>query len=154
MTTHLQTESANHTTTPADSGYGGRPDLYIGSFSACLAAEMAIYKLGGFVTDHNGELVEVTPERVVVRLGHRRMFPLFRGPALQRPIEIEVRFGDDIVPTPGSRRTGATRVEVTVSIRPVGWNRDEKQFEDRARELMRTIREYFMADQDQAAAPR
>src|SRR5262249_18386095 len=36
------------------------------SFSAVLAADMAVHKLGGFVKDHHAQLVDVARDRVVL----------------------------------------------------------------------------------------
>src|SRR5262249_14435276 len=47
---------------------------YASSFHACTAAEMIVYKLGGFVTEVDARLLEITPERVRLRLGRPGMF--------------------------------------------------------------------------------
>ena len=55
-----------------------RPFEFYSSFSAVLAADMVIHKLGGFVKDHHAQLVDVSRDRVVLRLLAGGLFRILR----------------------------------------------------------------------------
>lgn len=119
------------------------PFLYTGTFQACLAADMAIYKLGGFVDDNKARLKEVAPKRAVIRLGSAGLLPFWGRTDDRRPIELVVEFGNERL---ADRQTASHRVDVTVRIRPLGWVRDAEAFRRRARRTMKDLRSYFVAD--------
>lgn len=120
--------------------------VFSGSFEACVAADMIVYKLGGFVNDECAKLVEVTPKRAVIRLGSRSMFPFWRDKGDRQPVEMVVEFGEQKnVPT--RRRHAASRtVAVEVRIHPLDSTRDADAFQRRARRIMKTLRSYFVAN--------
>src|SRR6185369_6339882 len=68
------------------------------SFYACVAAEMVVYKLGGFVNDEKAKLVEVTPTRALLKLGNVGLLPFWGGTDEKRPVEVEIDFGHDASP--------------------------------------------------------
>ncbi|MEX0701748.1 MAG: diguanylate cyclase [Planctomycetales bacterium] len=120
------------------------PFLHSAVFQACVAADMIVYKLGGFVTDHHARLVEVAPKRAVLRVGRSGLLPFWGNVDDRRPVEIEVEFGDE---TPGHvrRRRGSPEVPVEVRIRPLGWIRSSDVFQSRARRVLKSLKAYFVA---------
>jgi diguanylate cyclase (GGDEF)-like protein/PAS domain S-box-containing protein len=60
----------------AESEVSQAPFVYESTFHACIAANMIVYKLGGFVRDEHGALTEVSPTRAVIRLGRRNLLPI------------------------------------------------------------------------------
>jgi len=121
------------------------PFLFVGHFDACIGADMIVYKMGGFVSDHRATLVEVTPNRAVVRMGSRGLLPFWGGSDARRPIELEIEFGDQ---TPGRSkpsRSASRQVDVEVRVRPLGWIRDVEVFQARAKRVMKVLRSYFAA---------
>ena len=68
------------------------PFVHESTFQACIAADMIVYKLGGFVRDEHGALTDVTETRAVVRLGRRGFLPfLNRSSESRRPDDGRVR---------------------------------------------------------------
>jgi diguanylate cyclase (GGDEF)-like protein/PAS domain S-box-containing protein/putative nucleotidyltransferase with HDIG domain len=119
---------------------------YTGTFNACVAADMIVYKLGGFVNDAHAKLVEVSPKRAVVRLGNCGLLPIWGRSDAKRPVELVVEFGNDPPNLPRSRRVASQQVPVSVRIRPLGWVRSTKVFQARARRVMNIMRSYFAAE--------
>ena len=121
------------------------PFLFTGSFSACIAADMVVYKLGGFVTDQRARLLEVTPQRAVMRLGNRGLLPFWGGSDENRPVELEVEFDDTPVGAPRGGSAQSLPVCVNVRIRPLGWIRNADVFQGRARRVLKELRSFFAA---------
>ncbi len=122
--------------------------IYRGNFHAVIASDMLVYKLAGFVDDHPAKLLEVTPERVVMRLGNRGVIPGWGNNDSRRPVTVEVVIGKEETPEPGKKRARAKRVEIHVTIRPVGWIRKSEVFKTRAAGVMKDLKSYFIADMD------
>jgi diguanylate cyclase (GGDEF)-like protein len=120
--------------------------LLTSTFQAFVAADMIVYKLGGFVHDEGGRLVEVTPKRAVIRMGDRGLLPIWGNADTRQPVEIEVTFGDDPAPNTRNGKGVSPRVQVGVRIRPIGWVRDAKIFDRRAKRVLKTLRSFFAAN--------
>jgi hypothetical protein len=118
------------------------PFLFTGSFLACIAADMIVYKLGGFVNDQKASLKEVTAKRALIRLGSRSILPIWGSADDCRPVELTVEFGDETT-TRGSRVT--RKVPIKVHIRPIGWVRKPEVFQTRACGVLKLLRSYFVA---------
>ncbi len=111
------------------------PYVFEGTFHACIAADMIVYKLGGFVRDEHGTLSEVSETKAVIKLGGRGISSL-----LGKIAEVATRHGGrqirqrkgDAVAAPtsgleasqhqGPRRTNrlATQRREVPTPRPVG----------------------------------
>ncbi len=113
---------------------------------ACVASDIVIYKLGGFVDDHRASLREVTSERVVIRIGSRGILPFWGGSDRTRPVEMELEFGDRITKTRRRSKEASSRVEIQVRIRPIGIARNREAFQARAKRVLHALREYLVAD--------
>lgn len=122
--------------------------VYKGAFQAVVASDMLVYKLAGFVDDYQAKILEVNPERVVMRLGSRGVIPGWGSTDARRPVTIEVVIGKEEAPEPGKKRARAKRVEVLVTIRPVGWIRKQDVFQHRAANVFKYLKGYFIADMD------
>jgi diguanylate cyclase (GGDEF)-like protein len=122
------------------------PFLFVGRFEACVAADMVVYKMGGFVNDHSAQLIEVTPKRAVVRMGRRGLLPFWGSVDDRRPIELEVEFGDQSNERGRKQRAAAQFVGVDVRIRPLGWVRDAEAFQARSKRVLKVLRSYFAAE--------
>ncbi|MGH7127947.1 MAG: GGDEF domain-containing protein, partial [Planctomycetaceae bacterium] len=122
------------------------PFVFRGHFQACVAADMIVYKLGGFVTDENARLVEVRNGRAVVRHGSRGMVPFWGRTEDRQPVELVIDFGEDHSRRGGDRRHAARKVDVDVCIRPIGWVRKPDVFHARAQRVMRLLRSYFVGE--------
>lgn len=125
-----------------DGNESADPFTYVEHFRACVAADMVVYKLGGFVHDHKAKLLEVTSERALVRLGTRGLLPFWGGSDHSRPVTLEIIFGD-----PNRSRSPGRTVQVTVEVRvrPLGWIRNSDTFVARAKRGVKELRSYFAA---------
>lgn len=132
----LESQKAEQAEHPSD------PFLYETTFYACIAADMVVYKLGGFVTEHKAALVDVKPHRVVLRLGSRGFLPFWGSTDERRPVEIELQFGANSPSTPKRM----AQVAVTAKVRPLGWIRDRETFGNRAKRAVKQLRSYFAAE--------
>lgn len=121
------------------------PFLFINRFDACIAADMVVYKMGGFVNDHRAKLIEVTPQRAVLRMGRRGLLPFWGNVDSRRPIEIEIEFGDQ-VGCQRRQRTASRSVSVEVRVRPLGWIRNADVFQSRAKRVLKELRSYFAGE--------
>ena len=117
-----------------------KPFEFSGSFSAVTGANMVVHKLGGFVKEHNAEIVDVDRERVVLRLRGVGMFKLFRQTPDRQGLEIELLMEG------ASRATGQQKIGINVKMTPYGGYRNERFFNERARSVMKVLKEYFVSD--------
>jgi diguanylate cyclase (GGDEF)-like protein/putative nucleotidyltransferase with HDIG domain/PAS domain S-box-containing protein len=116
---------------------------YNTSFDACIAADMVIYKLGGFVTDENAKLVKVKSKSAVLRIGKGGLVPVWGSKPQRQPIEIRIDFGEENI-----HETRATKsVEIRVEIRPRGFPMSTRRFHERAVKIAKVLRSYFGAVQ-------
>lgn len=120
--------------------------VHRGSFYAVIAMDMIVYKLGGFVDDHQAKLMEVEPERVVMRLGNRGVLPGWGNQDARRPVTVEVVFGKEEAQQPDKQVARARRVEILTTITPVGRIRKDDVFQARASRVFKELRGYFLAD--------
>ncbi len=119
------------------------PLLYTSSFSAVVASEMVVYKLGGFVSDHKAVLLEVTTERVIMRIGRSSWLPSFSWTPPPPPVEIELIMAGL---SDSRSKTGSQRLRISTRVRPQSWVRDAKLFQQRAQLLVRELKQYFAAE--------
>ena len=119
------------------------PWLYSSGFNAIVGSEMVVYKLGGFVSDYEALLPEVTTERVIMRIGSSSWFSRFSWNPGPPPVEIEL-----IMAGLADRRakSNSQRLHISVNVRPRGWVRDSQTFQDRAHALVKELKQYFAAD--------
>ncbi len=120
--------------------------VYSKSFQACIASDMVVYKLGGFVSDFKAQLVEVTPKRAVLRVGSAGLLPFWGQSDERRPVEVDIDFSGQLPERRNTSRGGAPRVEITACVRPMGWIRNSDVFQARAHRVVKYLRSYFMSD--------
>ncbi len=119
------------------------PFLYVNTFCAITAADTVIYKLGGFVNDHYGVILDVTPHKVSLRLGSAGFWPFWGSTRRRQPVRVELSFGERIVAAGGR---GTPRVNIHTTIKPESRIRNREVFLDRAHQVMRELKAYFAAD--------
>ena len=143
-TCSLTTREMSEGTESSESSEGSSdPFVFETTFFALIAADMIVYKLGGFVSDHRARLLHVEARRAVLRTGRGGILPFWGSSDERRPVEVEIEFGDEQTARRGD--TASRQVEIRLRIRPIGWIRDSGVFQQRARQLTRTIRAYFVA---------
>ncbi|MBT6157344.1 MAG: diguanylate cyclase [Planctomycetaceae bacterium] len=116
------------------------------TFDACVAADMIVYKLGGFIDDHRARLIEVKPEFVKMQVGRRGLLPFWGSRDDRRPVLLEIKFGDGQSSRGHGAKKTAAQTKMTVSVQPIGWIRDQEQIEQRARRVIKDLRSYFVAN--------
>src|SRR5262249_54013166 len=116
-------------------------------FLACTAAEMIVYKLGGFVNEHDADLLEVTRERVRMRLGRCGLLSSWGKTNERRPVEVDLGLGSEAPLRDGNgRKVKSNQIRVTVKITPVGRVKDRDIFLERARYILKELSKYFLAE--------
>lgn len=120
------------------------PFEYRTTFHACVAAEMIVYKLGGFLADEEARLVEAKEEEATLHLGSRGLLGSWGSTDDRQPVSVHVSFS-----TKGNAKNPAaasTRVPVHVIVRPRGWVRNSEVFQSRAKRVIKALRSYFAAE--------
>jgi len=128
-------------------GPKARQFVFQGNFAACIASDMVVYKLGGFVNDEGARLLEVTRDRALLRLGYRGILPFWGGSDSSQPVDLEVLFGEEVAPreSQGSM-IRSCMVHVTARVRPVGWVKSQEAFEARAMRVLKKLCSYFASE--------
>ncbi len=133
------------TESPADEGHGDGLQQSMTWFTAVVAADMVVYKLGGYVQDYGAKIVEVTPDHVLLRQGRTTWLGGWGANPERQPIEIEVLFSNPLG-VGATRGRSAAKINIGVKIRPLGRCRNREWFQTRVRRVLREIKHYFAAD--------
>lgn len=118
------------------------PFRYAVSFRACLASDMVVFKLGGFLREERAVLADVSPGRAVIRIGSRGLFGGWGSRSHRRPVEVRMEFGDV---ASGSERSASRFITVRVTVTPIGRIRKPDVFKLRAIEVVGSLKSYFAA---------
>jgi len=130
-----------------ESGPSGASFEFEAQFLACTAAEMIVYKLGGFVNEHDADLLEVTRERVRMRLGRCGLLSSWGKTNERRPVEVDLGLGSEApLRDVNGRKVKSNQIRVTVKITPVGRVKDRDIFLERARYILKELSKYFLAE--------
>ncbi len=124
---------------------GADPFVLETTIHACIAANLIVYKLGGFVHDEQGALTDVTQTRATIRLGRRSPLPFWGWSPTWQPIQLVVEFGAEKASPTRKQKIASKQVAIKVRITPIGtvWNSDI--FQRRANNVLRILRSYFAA---------
>lgn len=118
-----------------------------GNFLTVITSDMVVYKLGGFVCDEQGKLLEVTPNRALIQVGRRGWFSGWGSSDEKQPVDVEIAFTDKpTVREVNGKKVRTPQVEVIVRIRPKVKITNKEQFEARARRVYKRLLSYFAAD--------
>ncbi len=118
------------------------PFRYVATFKACLASDMVVFKLGGFLREERAVLADVSPGRAVIRMGSRGLFGGWGSSSQRRPVEVRLEFGDAVS---GSERSASRFITVRVTVTPIARIRKPDVFKTRAVEVVSSLRSYFAA---------
>ena len=116
------------------------------TFHACIAADMIVYKLGGFVRDEHGSLSEVSETQAVIQLGRRGLLPFWGKSPHSQPVSVIVQFGNEKATPSRRQRVASKQVSIKVRVTPLGWKPSEEAFQRRAHSVLRILRSYFAAN--------
>jgi diguanylate cyclase (GGDEF)-like protein len=117
--------------------------VFQSTFTTCMLADMAVYKVGGFVREAKAQVKEVSEARVVVRLGDCGIFRRWGATDDRRSVVVELDIGE---PQESSAKAATKRVPITVTVRPIGRPPSREDFEGRAKRVTELVRSYFAAD--------
>lgn len=110
---------------------------------ACIAANMIVYKLKGFVESQGAKLGKVSMERVTMQIGSRGIIPFASSKPQNLPIRLTIEFGPQATVV---QRGASKLVEAQVHIVPLSRIRNREDFDLRVRMVMRDLRAYFAVD--------
>ncbi len=114
------------------------------SFAAVVGADMVVYKLSGFLHDHQATLGKVTKSEVVMQTGGLGWFGYWGSRPKQQAVEIQLTFSE---PVGGNGRQPSTpRTTIRVTVRPLGWVRNREIFQYRAFKIVNELRQYCAGD--------
>ena len=116
--------------------------IHTAQFGACQAADMLVYKLKGFVEDHNARLLDVRSNLVAMQIGRSGMFGRWGKQPDRQPVELIVSISDGPADQHGTRPRAA--LEVTAA--PIGRALSADAFHSRATEVVELLRSYLLAD--------
>ena len=114
---------------------------YRGGFSAFVASEMVVHKLGAFIKENRADVVDVARERVLMRLrGAGGIFGFLEPPYARQGIEIELLMDG------AERADKSKKLRINVVIRPFGRFRNARAFDERCFSIMMELKQYFVAE--------
>lgn len=124
-------QKAENTKQPEQTPTTGSPFEYETSFTANVPEDLIVYKLSGFVNDHDAQIVDVTTSRVLLRAGRTGLFGFWGSQPKHQPVEMEICF-DDRADASKSGRKVAAKANFIVRIKPQGWILNADVFHYRA----------------------
>ena len=123
------------------------PWIFEDSFQACVASDMIVFKLGGFVKEQHASLISVTQGQAILRVGNYNLLCPFWGPSdTSKPVLMEILFEEDSL---NELRPSNNHVNVKVKVTPQGVRGFLMQsaiFQHRAKTVCKTLRTYFAAN--------
>ncbi|REJ94918.1 MAG: diguanylate cyclase, partial [Planctomycetota bacterium] len=143
-TCYREPDDPNAKSKDADAAAGAqlRDDfIHTARFIACHAADMLVYKLKGFVQDHDARLLEVRSDLVAMQLGRTGLFGKWGARPEKKPVELIVAIGEE-----SDGQGGRSRVALEVTVTPLGRVTDLEIFHHRAANVVEQLRSYLLAD--------
>jgi hypothetical protein len=115
-------------------------------FATCKIGGMLLLKLVGFIEDERAEILEVSEDHIVLRLGQPWYLRWWHGEERRRPLSVRLDFAEPGDDTPNWRKANARRSLVNVDIRPLTRAYRSRDFQRRADGVLRNLRLHFVAD--------
>ncbi|MBX3436492.1 MAG: hypothetical protein KF861_03305 [Planctomycetaceae bacterium] len=115
-------------------------------FAACKIGGMLLLKLIGFIEDERAEILEISEEHVVLRLGRPWYSRWWNGDERRRPVSVRLDFAEPGNDLPTWQRATARRSLVKVNIRPMTTTFRNQDFQRRAQSVLRSLKLHFVAD--------
>jgi hypothetical protein len=117
-----------------------------GQFATCKAGGMLLVKLMGFIEDQRAEILDVSEEHIVMRLGRPWYVRWWQGGERRRPICVRLDFAEPGEAAASWQTAGARRSLVHVDIRPMTHSFREADFRRRADDILCSLKLHFVAD--------
>lgn len=123
-----------------EAGQKSKPFEHITTLNTCMAADIIVYKLSGFVDEMDAKIITASEKGCVMRVGSGGLL----GGDL--PVKMELNFGREVENQRGTRRAASRSMEITVCITPTSWSRNKAKFAARCNLLMRELKSYLLTD--------
>jgi diguanylate cyclase (GGDEF)-like protein/putative nucleotidyltransferase with HDIG domain/PAS domain S-box-containing protein len=120
------------------------PFLFRAEFEALVSNDMVVYKLGGFISDNDAKLAKVTPSQVVMHVGQVSFIPYWGNTASSQPVELELNIGKKV--GGHNPRAVSCNTKLSVQMKPRGWVRQSGIFQQRAKQVFKDLRAFFVAE--------
>ncbi|MGD9857908.1 MAG: hypothetical protein AB7U20_23435, partial [Planctomycetaceae bacterium] len=109
-------------------------------FATCKIGGMLLLKLVGFIEDERAEILEVSEDHIVLRLGQPWFARWWHGVERRRPVSVRLDFAEPGIDLPSWQRASARRSMVNVEIRPMTGSFRSRDFRRRADSVLRSLR--------------
>ena len=133
-------EGAEETSAPSETKAEANPFVMQEAFQTTVAANMITQKLAGFVDAHRAKVWDVKPDGFHMSIGETKLFGGWGSTPDKQPVQIVLVIGAV------DQSNRSNRVEIHVSITPLGRKPAAKVFYDRAVRLRDELRAYCLAD--------
>ena len=133
-------EGAEETSAPPETKAEANPFVMQEAFQTTVAANMITQKLAGFVDAHRAKVWDVKPDGFHMSIGETKLFGGWGSTPDKQPVQIVLVIGAV------DQSNRSNRVEIHVSITPLGRKPAAKVFYDRAVRLRDELRAYCLAD--------
>lgn len=120
------------------------PFLFRAEFEALVSNDMVVYKLGGFISDNDARLAKVTPSQVIMHVGQVSFIPYWGHTASSQPVELELNIGKKV--GGHNPRAVSCNTRLSVQMKPRGWVRQSEIFQQRAKQVFKDLRAFFVAE--------
>jgi hypothetical protein len=120
-----------------------RGNVFSGSFTTCMMPEMAVYKVGGFVSETDAKVKKVEQQRVSLQVGRGGILGGWGTQQDRQPVHLTLEIGnpDDLAVNSASKRA-----LINVTIKPIGRPQDFATFQRRSKHVLELLRCHFAAD--------
>lgn len=125
---------------PVAAGEKTDPFEYRTTLNSCMAADIIIYKLSGFVDEMDAKIVKADETGCVMNVGSGGLL----GGDLS--VQMKLEFGREVETHRGTRRAASRSVEISVQITPNAWSRNAERFAERCNVVMRELKSYLLTD--------
>ena len=117
--------------------------VHSAKFVVCQAAGILVAKLKGFVEDHRARLLDVQEDLIAMRVGESTIFGKWGNDSRRQPVEMIVLLGGE---RPSGLSSAMKRIEIDVTVRPVGKVPNADVFNTRAARAVELLRSHLVAD--------
>ncbi|WP_166827805.1 diguanylate cyclase [Thalassoroseus pseudoceratinae] len=138
--TNEQFIGADHT--PQAEEQGGDPFLVESSFAVAGSADLIVCKLGGLVNDDQAVVLKTSHDEAVFRMGTKSLFGGWGKTPDRQPVRIVVK----LIRPDARNREVRKRIQLHISICPIGRVKSAEVFQNRAHQALRAIRGYLVVD--------
>ena len=120
-----------------------RGNVFYGSFTTCMMPEMAVYKVGGFVSETDAKVKKVQEKQVDLQVGRGGLLGGWGSQQERQPVHLTLEIGD---PEDYAANSASKRAQINVTIKPIGRPQNAETFQRRSKHVLELLRCHFAAD--------